>query len=435
MTSVDLGNDPLPYNALSYTWGDPIPVSSCQPARYTDVCDVTVNGHYKTVTPNLYHALLRMRSDVVRDSPAHPAWLWIDAICINQDDLQEKTVQVCQMRNIYRQARHVGAWLGEADEHTELAYTVVRTIAAIPERSYTDHAALTLPRLIEKLGISDIAVTALVALLSRAWFARVWVVQEAMLAKDLSLVCGEHVLGYNDISNGMAYIAKTDLWLKLAMHVITFTTAANQAGGREVPVLGAVFGALAGLGVAVTAGHIHPGLVTIFGRGMGATDSRDHVYGLLGLAEEARANYTGADQYDARPPRISYASDNTVGMVECITEVATPFDVYLGTSGLRALVEFMRSGEMVALMEIFNLLSDRFRHTRRYCRTATGRLGLAAESTTSGDELWVLPNGYCPIVVRKADDESRSVVGEAYVHGVMRGEAAASLTWEESNLT
>ncbi|KAF8859326.1 heterokaryon incompatibility, partial [Acephala macrosclerotiorum] len=84
------------YEALSYVWGESDPP-----------CWILCNGQRKSVTPNLGAALRRLRYK--------EKWrlVWIDAICVNQEDLDERSQQVMLMRNIYSPARRVIVWLGE----------------------------------------------------------------------------------------------------------------------------------------------------------------------------------------------------------------------------------------------------------------------------------------------------------------------------------
>ena len=82
--------------ALSYTWGNP-----------SNICLVTINNKTCPVTKNLFLALLRLRyQDISR-------FLWIDAVCINQTNLTEKSQQVAMMAKIYAMASNVLIWLGE----------------------------------------------------------------------------------------------------------------------------------------------------------------------------------------------------------------------------------------------------------------------------------------------------------------------------------
>ena len=95
---VDLKYRP-PYEALSYVWGNP------------ELCvNIICNGHPKSVTSNLGAALRRLRyQDEERT-------FWIDALCINQENSNERSQQVAYMKEIYSQARRVVVWLGEDDD-------------------------------------------------------------------------------------------------------------------------------------------------------------------------------------------------------------------------------------------------------------------------------------------------------------------------------
>jgi hypothetical protein len=84
------------FEALSYTWGDT-----------TNQKMIQVNGQPFQVTNNLYIALQHLR----RDNEAR--CMWIDAVCINQDDLGERSRQVTQMEHIYQLAKTVVVFLGE----------------------------------------------------------------------------------------------------------------------------------------------------------------------------------------------------------------------------------------------------------------------------------------------------------------------------------
>ncbi|OCK95111.1 HET-domain-containing protein, partial [Cenococcum geophilum 1.58] len=83
------------YEALSYAWGDPLPTY-----------DILLNEKAFSVARNLGRALHSLRSTT------EPRTLWIDAICIDQNDLGERGSQVMIMRNIFSRAHRVVVWLG-----------------------------------------------------------------------------------------------------------------------------------------------------------------------------------------------------------------------------------------------------------------------------------------------------------------------------------
>lgn len=102
--------DNLPdYEAISYTWGDT-----------TKTQLVTLGGLPFAVTSNVYNILEG------RCSINGPRLIWIDSICINQDDLQEKSRQVRLMREIYRGAQQVTVCLGDSPDAHLALYLVMK---------------------------------------------------------------------------------------------------------------------------------------------------------------------------------------------------------------------------------------------------------------------------------------------------------------------
>ncbi|KAF2213754.1 hypothetical protein CERZMDRAFT_12653, partial [Cercospora zeae-maydis SCOH1-5] len=87
-----------PYKALSYHWGD-----------QTETEQIRLDGKCTAVTSNLQVALKHISRTI-----SEPLTLWIDAICINQNNEKEKCEQVARMRDIYSRAEEVIAWLGSS---------------------------------------------------------------------------------------------------------------------------------------------------------------------------------------------------------------------------------------------------------------------------------------------------------------------------------
>ena len=111
-----LSGDPS-YEALSYTWGQPV----FPKILHTD------NGFLR-ITENLALALRRLRfKERVR-------YLWVDAVCINQNDAADKNRQVAMMGSIYKSARRVICWLGRADESINDAMETLKRPAASASR-------------------------------------------------------------------------------------------------------------------------------------------------------------------------------------------------------------------------------------------------------------------------------------------------------------
>lgn len=142
------------YEALSYVWGD------TNSPRTVSVVDSGHSLGLISVTTNLYAALLRLRD----------RWLdrvlWIDAVCINQEDEREKEWQIRRMAQIYSRASRVVVWLGETGEHgDEEALADIRQAAAA---SGTDLDA-------EVVDYGPARREAIIAMLQRPWFKRMWV--------------------------------------------------------------------------------------------------------------------------------------------------------------------------------------------------------------------------------------------------------------------
>ncbi|KAH8171902.1 heterokaryon incompatibility protein (HET) domain-containing protein [Sarocladium implicatum] len=172
-----------PYVALSYTWGGTQQKGWHNP--------MFINGCHVQVTQNLHDALRHIRSqhrDVI---------LWIDALCINQDDHQEKSQQVAMMGDIYRAAEEVIVWLGPAMNHVSRLFD---TITAIDEEAAKLHVADTSAswgdlcrQNAAELWQDPLHMHAVAKLLDRRWFSRTWIIQEIAFAKAASIRCGPYV--------------------------------------------------------------------------------------------------------------------------------------------------------------------------------------------------------------------------------------------------
>lgn len=176
--------DPQPplFNALSYAWGNP-----------DDNTNIVINGVITSVRSNLESALRHLRDYHIEETGG--LLLWVDALCINQDDDEERNEQVQMMGDIYRRAHRVLAWLGEGSADTDWVLprfrygTLRRQIADI-----VDQGMMFIP----PVDILRAAATAFKDLCCRAWWGRLWVVQELLLAKqDPILVVGRESVAWS----------------------------------------------------------------------------------------------------------------------------------------------------------------------------------------------------------------------------------------------
>jgi hypothetical protein len=166
------------------------------------VCD----GKTISVTQSLFDALLQLRRLIMRKLDAESQGLryyetlpvsrskhlWIDAICINQDDVDEKSLQVPLMNKIYASAQYVFAWIGELDG---LGASGLDAILNLGQRHRSGFQPPQESGAWSKAWMEDRSkllknLYALTALLSRLWFRRAWCVQEAVFAKRLYIWSG-----------------------------------------------------------------------------------------------------------------------------------------------------------------------------------------------------------------------------------------------------
>lgn len=136
------------FEALSYAWGDVAPTSKVMCA----------DNSYIPIAANLESFLRHRRQTDV------PISLWIDAICINQDDVQEKNSQVAAMGRIYSLATRLTIWLGPPSPDSAFAIKYLCSICA--ESPFS------------KLSTSKEQRAAVQRLLQRAWWCRAWITQE-----------------------------------------------------------------------------------------------------------------------------------------------------------------------------------------------------------------------------------------------------------------
>ena len=176
------------YSALSYTWGN-------EPA----VIPITVNESTFFVTLNLATALQGLRN-----SPKFGGkrTLWVDAICINQGDVNERNHQVAQMQEIYSGAQEVIVWLGPADSTIKLAISFIHDLCEHfsehkiffgDDVNLKDYTLTSLGHALEKVttNLYQQKWCAVVEMLLKPWWTRVWVIQELASARRVILQCGK----------------------------------------------------------------------------------------------------------------------------------------------------------------------------------------------------------------------------------------------------
>jgi hypothetical protein len=167
------------YEALSYVWG-----RTDSPSR------IEVNGSMVNVTRNLWQALKYLRL------AAAPRVLWIDALCINQNDTTERNHQVSQMGKIYRNAGSVVAWLGRKDNSTRGAMDYIIRFEP-PEEAYIDKSGEIVRH---PILIDGETIDAIVAFCSRQYWTRLWIIQEVLVASQVIIQCGSVAYNWDKFS-------------------------------------------------------------------------------------------------------------------------------------------------------------------------------------------------------------------------------------------
>ncbi|KAL8325257.1 hypothetical protein RB597_008493 [Gaeumannomyces tritici] len=170
----ELGQGIHLYEALSYVWGSeenkqPIYVQLNDKSGGSSATPSTGNDYYLLITANLHEALSYLRDRVLERV------IWIDAICINQENNDEKKEQVQSMAKIYANASCVIVWLGKAASDSDQAFEALRR-AAGGRRAPP--------------AIDEPTQQAILTLLERPWFQRIWVLQEVAAARYILIKCG-----------------------------------------------------------------------------------------------------------------------------------------------------------------------------------------------------------------------------------------------------
>ncbi|KAK1850935.1 heterokaryon incompatibility protein [Colletotrichum chrysophilum] len=190
---------PISYTALSYTWGENIFDAMIE-------CD----GHEKEITKSLESALLHFRRE------DESVMLWIDQICIDQGNNDEKGQQIPLMSRIYQRATNTAIWLGEASEGSDVAIKLLEEVNIRLQFTTEDDID---PKEFNRICLPKPDSQdwhALWKLLSRKWFTRVWIIQEVILSRDPWVACGESLITWENLSSGCMQLVTTGIsaWLR-----------------------------------------------------------------------------------------------------------------------------------------------------------------------------------------------------------------------------
>ncbi|KAJ0326573.1 hypothetical protein COL5a_006759 [Colletotrichum fioriniae] len=266
---VDIEHAP-PYEALSYTWGKPME----QPRDY-----IWMQGCPMPIKPNLEDALrsLRLPNQVRR--------LWVDALCIDQSDLDERARQVQYMRLVYKHAARVIVWLGLKTSGTHEAFQAAERLARIRELTHPaatgpDGGQLD-PGTVQDLMSSmleDLPETCMVHLdeiFERQYFSRCWCVQEVVASSRAIAKIEDLEMSFFDLIASLIVLAgwKNEIVIDRPYQLWNLILMRRQPNSF--------------LGQPEVEGSIGSFLALLeLTRTLQATDDRDKVFSLLGICDE-----------------------------------------------------------------------------------------------------------------------------------------------------
>ncbi|KAI0439993.1 HET-domain-containing protein [Xylaria telfairii] len=227
------------YVALSYCWGD-----------LPNTQDLVVENTRVLVSETLLSALEQLWQ-------MGNTLIWVDYLCINQSDNDEKSGQVRMMDIIFSRATTVFAWLGVRDHNSDMAMAVL--------------GASRLSEQVELPEEIEIACDAVIRLFSRPYWTRCWVIQEICLAKSPVIVCGERSVPWGTMLNRLNGLG-TSVPARYAQHLIS---PLRQMRYREQNRL------RAGTEISLIP-------LLVLSRRSLTRDPRDKLYALLSLANDGR---------------------------------------------------------------------------------------------------------------------------------------------------
>ncbi|EME85323.1 uncharacterized protein MYCFIDRAFT_171258 [Pseudocercospora fijiensis CIRAD86] len=201
-----------PYEATSYRWEGQPTAMMCDNAPLA-------------IGKNAYDLLLVLRLR----TPEQGRMLWMECVCINQQDTKEKEEQVKIMHLIYRGAKSVLIWLGleSAERHLAMALRIFPSLMprSMYENPHSGNSVKTcfFDSLTENSSAWSL-VQALSALFSRSWHRRIWMQQEAALCEDTFVLCGDDTESFSEDCSFVGNLSFTEAELNQRCDFITRET-------------------------------------------------------------------------------------------------------------------------------------------------------------------------------------------------------------------
>ncbi|KAK9423651.1 hypothetical protein SUNI508_04132 [Seiridium unicorne] len=288
------------------------------------------------VTRNLHSALRRLRQTNKCRS------VWVDQLCINQDDYQERSAQVRMMRRIYSECKLAVLWLGDIRDDTMLtdAKSVVSYFGFLAASALESSTGTGLGDLgLDKFPIVETPTSdegfhaALQAIIPSKclWWNRIWTVQEAALPQSASFLWGPFTIAWHWMSQ------PSYTWNEGNMDQFPIPPCINEDSVINLGVF-EILAAVQDIEFArrkfnVVAESYH---VTSF-RHRNATDPRDKVYALSGLIPEGKLPRTSRCDYGLTVQQVYVAAtmdfiEDTDGL--CVLDMDPRVEDNIATPGL-----------------------------------------------------------------------------------------------------
>lgn len=263
--------------ALSYTWGDP-----------THKKSIVINGNIVKVQANLEEALRVLRNKKPMKSGYR---VWVDALCINQEDLAERSREIRRMRLIYRLAADVVIWLGSEAEDSNKAMDLILTLSDSCKNGTDKSLGADLRRDAEHIGRG--AWLALSKLLGRAYWHRVWIIQELCLSgSQAPILCGEKTVTWVDFFSALYTFGKHNVDVMFAcIDRERKAVGLGPFGLNRNKIIHINFEHQKQAG----RGQAQYMALLDLARKSDASDPRDKVYGILGLMDPAVSSLLSLD--------------------------------------------------------------------------------------------------------------------------------------------
>ncbi|KAM0338876.1 hypothetical protein ACHAPU_011158 [Fusarium lateritium] len=443
---VSLDSNPV-YNALSYTWGEPIF------SRRTNI-----NDYFLTVTPSLHDCLEHFEQYI-------GAKIWIDALSINQMDDEEKSRQVQAMDRVYRQATKVLIWLGAEADGVDQAMKGVETYGKLaidaglldltPENlsawpDMGEEAALiktkdALLRLMKTPTDSEgddnrkderfprvafAQLTILYQSLERLHAAILfygilvtWGISEFRAGRDTTIpgpFSQAELLAANDVWE----LQKTAIPQESVGFALSGRKAYRRSGAQPLHQL-------------LQRSFVRPSMDVLQ-----CKDARDKIWGVSGITSDMKSCLDKTFDHNASMVMINelkqFLDKSNYSETECfdtlwrtpmgnkeLTE-ASPYFVRATDRSERQFNKLISKGMDSEMMEATYSYQTcmNYNYMSRPVKSSRGLVGLAPSEAEPGDHIVLLFGGSTPFILRSfgVGQDQYQLIGEAFFYGIMDGE-------------